>query len=89
MCQTPWDQSKFEQLLAEWQVACNQPFDEVEKPEFKALMEYTHRRSVPLHIPSATTMKRRIMILGQTTIEDMKTFISVCAILYINIKKTS
>ncbi|KAI9434270.1 hypothetical protein BJY52DRAFT_1100235, partial [Lactarius psammicola] len=34
----PWDQEKFEQLLTEWVVACNQPFDAVEKPEFVELM---------------------------------------------------
>ncbi|KAJ7694948.1 hypothetical protein B0H16DRAFT_1241934, partial [Mycena metata] len=26
----PWDQTKFEQLLVEWLVACDQPFQEVE-----------------------------------------------------------
>ncbi|KAF8813537.1 hypothetical protein BYT27DRAFT_7035532, partial [Phlegmacium glaucopus] len=30
----PWDQEKFEQLLTKWIITCNQPFDEVEKPEF-------------------------------------------------------
>ncbi|KAF8478000.1 hypothetical protein DFH94DRAFT_620353, partial [Russula ochroleuca] len=34
----PWDQAKFEQLLTEWIVACDQPFDEVEKPKFVVLM---------------------------------------------------
>ena len=39
--QLPWDQErKFEQLLIEWVVACDQPFDEVEKPEFISMMEY-------------------------------------------------
>ncbi|KIJ91394.1 hypothetical protein K443DRAFT_32511, partial [Laccaria amethystina LaAM-08-1] len=36
----PWDQAKFEELLIEWIVACDQPFDEVEKPEFVSMMEY-------------------------------------------------
>lgn len=36
----PWDQDKFERLLAEWVAACDQPFEEVEKPEFIAMMEY-------------------------------------------------
>ena len=31
---------KFEKLLVEWIVACDQPFDEVEKPEFVLMMEY-------------------------------------------------
>ncbi|KIK34025.1 hypothetical protein CY34DRAFT_18001 [Suillus luteus UH-Slu-Lm8-n1] len=37
-----WNQEKFEDLLAKWLVACDQPFEEVEKPEFKAFVEYTH-----------------------------------------------
>jgi hypothetical protein len=37
-----WDQEKFEQLLTEWMVACDQPFEEVEQPEFRRLLEYTH-----------------------------------------------
>ncbi|KAF8463579.1 hypothetical protein JB92DRAFT_3136431 [Gautieria morchelliformis] len=40
--EVPWDQDKFKRLLVEWQVACDQPFGEVEKPEFQALLEYTH-----------------------------------------------
>ncbi|KAF8235292.1 hypothetical protein L208DRAFT_1541759 [Tricholoma matsutake] len=36
----PWDQEKFERLLIEWMVACDQPFEEVEKPEFIVTMSY-------------------------------------------------
>ncbi|KDR70575.1 hypothetical protein GALMADRAFT_144479 [Galerina marginata CBS 339.88] len=36
----PWDQEKFERLLIEGIVACDQPFDEVEKTEFIATMSY-------------------------------------------------
>ncbi|KAH9015437.1 hypothetical protein EDB83DRAFT_2203680, partial [Lactarius deliciosus] len=34
----PWDQETFERLLMEWIIACDQPFNEVEKPEFVKLM---------------------------------------------------
>ncbi|KAJ7628082.1 hypothetical protein B0H17DRAFT_861227, partial [Mycena rosella] len=34
-----FDQEIFNNLLAEWIVACDQPFDAVEKPEFIRLME--------------------------------------------------
>ncbi|KAJ7922597.1 hypothetical protein B0H13DRAFT_1534487, partial [Mycena leptocephala] len=34
-----FEQEVFNRLLAEWIVACDQPFDEVEKPEFIRLME--------------------------------------------------
>lgn len=44
-----WDQDKFEDLLTKWLVACDQPFDEVKKPEFKAFLEYMHQGS--LRIP--------------------------------------
>ncbi|KAG0693873.1 hypothetical protein DFH29DRAFT_815918, partial [Suillus ampliporus] len=37
-----WDQNMFEQLLAEWMVACDQPFEEVDRLEFRRLLEYTH-----------------------------------------------
>ncbi|KAG1749184.1 hypothetical protein EDD22DRAFT_785464, partial [Suillus occidentalis] len=37
-----WSQEKFKDLLAKWLITCNQPFEEVEKPEFKAFIEYTH-----------------------------------------------
>ncbi|KAK0234628.1 hypothetical protein EDD85DRAFT_955455 [Armillaria nabsnona] len=30
----PWDQEKFKRLLAEWIVACDQPFEEVDRKEF-------------------------------------------------------
>ncbi|KAK0492861.1 hypothetical protein EDD18DRAFT_1357236 [Armillaria luteobubalina] len=29
-----WDQERFEHLLAEWMVACDQPFEEVKQKEF-------------------------------------------------------
>ena len=50
-----WDQDKFEDLLAKRLVVCDQPFDKVEKPEFKAFVEYTHQGS--LHIPGRMAIK--------------------------------
>ncbi|KAH8977160.1 hypothetical protein EDB86DRAFT_3093001 [Lactarius hatsudake] len=35
----PFDSSKFECLLTEWIVACDQPLDEVEKPEFIRMIQ--------------------------------------------------
>jgi hypothetical protein len=40
--QEPWDQKEFEMKLIEYIVACAAPFDEVNKPEFQALLQYTH-----------------------------------------------
>jgi hypothetical protein len=74
--QAEWDQAKFEKLLAEWMVACDQPFEEVDRPEFRRLLEYTHLRP-SLTIPHRNTMKSRIMKMGEDTIEGMKQMISV------------
>ncbi|KAF8987111.1 hypothetical protein BDQ17DRAFT_1435834 [Cyathus striatus] len=37
------DQEQFERLLAGWVVTCDQPFEEVEWPEFRHLLEYIFR----------------------------------------------
>jgi hypothetical protein len=58
-------------------VACDQPFDEVDKPEFRRLLEYTHLRP-SLHIPHRHAMKSRIMKMGEDTIEGIKCMITVC-----------
>ncbi|KAF8219860.1 hypothetical protein L208DRAFT_1337330, partial [Tricholoma matsutake] len=47
-----WDQAKFEKLLVEWIVACDQQFEEVEHPALHALLMYTHYPGLPtLNIP--------------------------------------
>ncbi|KIJ49910.1 hypothetical protein M422DRAFT_160513, partial [Sphaerobolus stellatus SS14] len=73
----PWDQKEFEAKLTEYFVACAIPFDEVNQPEFQALLQYTHHSSTQLHIPGATTMKRKVMKLGEITREELKRFIKV------------
>ncbi|KAF5372594.1 hypothetical protein D9758_005206 [Tetrapyrgos nigripes] len=40
--QEPWDQAKFEELLAKWMAACDQLFTAVKDPEFQELLQYTH-----------------------------------------------
>jgi len=67
--QGPWDQDKFEQLLTEWVVACNQPFDEVEKPKFVNLMEYTHCARDSFKMLKRDGIKHRIMKKGDEMIE--------------------
>ena len=57
-------------------MAANQPFDAIENPEFRRLLEYTHLRS-GLHIPSASTVKRRIVKMGEDTIQGIKDMIAV------------
>lgn len=73
--QAEWDQEKFETLLAEWLVACDQPFDSVEKPEFRDLLQYVHRRN--LKIPKRTTVRCRIMDMGAKAVADTAKMFSV------------
>ncbi|KAJ7431702.1 hypothetical protein B0H11DRAFT_2238770 [Mycena galericulata] len=64
----PWNQAHFEELLAKWIAATDQPFSIVEEPEFKALLNYVHHHSARiLALPSADTIKRRIMAMGVDT----------------------
>ena len=57
-------------------VTCNQPFEEVEQPELRRLLEYTHLRP-SLHIPSSTTISQRVMKMGEDTIEGVKQLVAV------------
>jgi hypothetical protein len=61
----------------EWVVACDQPFDEVERPEFRRLLEYTHMGSKPLDIPHRGALKNRIMTMGEDTVEGIKKMVKV------------
>lgn len=63
--QEPWNQSHFEELLAKWIAVTDQPFSVVEEPEFKTLLNYLHHHSTRiLALPSAETIRRRIMTMG-------------------------
>ena len=69
--QGPWDQEKFEQVLMEWVIACDQPFEEVERPEFIAMMNYMHHTGTPLKILKCNSIKQCLMKMGNDTIEDI------------------
>lgn len=74
-----FEQEVFNRLLAEWIVACDQPFDEVEKPEFIRLMEYTHHGStLNFKVPGHTAVRNRVMKMGEDTVEGTKKMFSVC-----------
>jgi hypothetical protein len=75
--QGPWDQEKFEQALVEWIIACDQPFDEVEKPEFIAMMNITHHPGGPLKMPKRDGIKRRVMKMGEDTIQGVRRMFAV------------
>jgi hypothetical protein len=65
-------------------VAADQPFEATENPEFRRLLQYTHLRP-GLHIPSASTVKRRIMKMGDDKIQGIKAMIAVCHFSLFNI----
>jgi hypothetical protein len=76
----PFDSSKFERYLTEWMVACDQPFDEVERPEFIRMMNYLHHSQNPqatLNLPDRKGIRRRVMKLGEETIAETRDMFKV------------
>ena len=69
--QGPWDQEKFEQHLTEWIIACDQPFEEVEKPEFITMMNFMYCSGGALKIPKRKGIKHWVMKMGDETIEGI------------------
>ncbi|KAF5320031.1 hypothetical protein D9758_017720 [Tetrapyrgos nigripes] len=69
--QEPWNQGYFEELLVKWLVASNQPFSEVEQVEFIELLQYVHHSGGKLHIPKQDVIRRRIIKLGESIIEEI------------------
>ncbi|KAM6491683.1 hypothetical protein JOM56_012845 [Amanita muscaria] len=74
----PWDQDKFERLLTEWIIACDQPFDEVEKEEFIKLMTYARHPAPTVKLPSCEGVRRRVMKMGENTIGGIHEMFAVC-----------
>lgn len=74
----PWDQETFEDLLAKWIVATDQPFHTVDGAEFRKLLGYAHHPSPELKIPHRNAVKRRIMRMGQDVIDATKESFAVC-----------
>jgi hypothetical protein len=66
--QGPWDQAKFECLLTEWIVACDQPFNVVEKDEFVKLMTYARHPAHAIKLPSREGIRQRVMKMGEEII---------------------
>jgi hypothetical protein len=49
----------------------------VEKPEFVTLMNFTHHMGGSLKIPQRDAIKRRVMKMGEETIEGVHEMFSV------------
>ena len=73
----PWDQEKFEDMLAKWIVVTDQPFYTVDDPEFCDFVMYTHH-SAMLHIPHHNTIKKHVMKMGKDLCNVVKHMIQVC-----------
>ena len=56
-------------------VACDQPFEEVEKPEFIAAMSYG--RTSKFTLPKWDGVRRRVMKLGEENVEHIKAMFAV------------
>jgi hypothetical protein len=55
----------------EWVITCDQPFEEVERPEFITMMNYAHHTGTLLKIPKCNGIKLCLMKMGDDTIEDI------------------
>lgn len=75
--QEPFDNEIWTRLLCEWIAACDQPFDTVESPEFKKMIEYASRYNHILKIPAASTVKNRIMGMGNSVVTEIRNIIQV------------
>ena len=64
-------------MVMEWVVACDQPFEEVERPEFKAMLDYMHHTGTSLKIPGRNGIKRCLMKMGTDKIEEVRNMFSV------------
>lgn len=70
--QAEWDQATFIDLLALWIIACDQPFEEVDRPEFRDLLMYVRHSSKLFTIPGQNTIRRHVMKLGEVELEAIK-----------------
>ena len=57
-------------------MACDQPFTEVENPEFIAAMGYG-RTSSNFTLPKKDGIRRRVMKLGEEVVEETKAMFAV------------
>lgn len=78
MFKGPFDAERMERLIVEWIVACDQPFDEVEKPEYIDMMNYAHHPATEIKLPGRNGVKRRVMKMGEDTVEGIRKMFEVC-----------
>jgi hypothetical protein len=62
-------------------VACDQPFDEVEKEEFIKLITYVHHPATSIKLPGRDGIRRRVMKLGEDTMDGIREMFAVCTLI--------
>lgn len=58
-------------------IACDQPFEEVDKPEFRELLTYVRHSGASFTIPGREAMRRRVMKLGEVELEATREMFTV------------
>ena len=53
-------------------MACDQPFDEVEKEEFVKLMTYVHHPASSVKLPSQEGIRHHVMKMGEDTADGIR-----------------
>jgi hypothetical protein len=71
---------KFKQLLIKWMVTCDQPFTEVENPEFIVAMSYGRTYS-KFTLPKKDGVCRQGMKLGEEVVKETKAMFSVSSLI--------
>ncbi|KAF8233226.1 hypothetical protein L208DRAFT_1267987, partial [Tricholoma matsutake] len=74
----PWDQAKFECLLTEWIVACDQPFDEVEE-------EDARHPAPSMKLPGHEGICHWVMKMGEETVDGIHEMFAVGEIQWYNV----
>jgi hypothetical protein len=74
--QAPFDKDRWEEYLVKFMIIADLPFTFVEVPEFRDFVQYT-RGPAAIHIPSADTIKRRVVVLSEKTVEEVRDFFEV------------
>jgi hypothetical protein len=64
-------------MLVKYIVVSNNPFSEVEVPEFAELMQYTYTGPGKLNMPSARTIRQRVLDLSGDIMKEIKEMFSV------------
>lgn len=69
-----FNHTEWEHRLVRWLIASDQPFIEVKQRGFMEMVLYLRPST---HIPSPTTIHRRVMDMGRSTVKTIKEWVKV------------